>query len=304
MTSATNYLSRFPRILVADCAVGEFVAEAFSSALGLPAVAFKTSDKLLAALKPGQDALVLCEYTTPPHCFDLLRSVKELDPSIPFVFVTATGSPSIQEKARLGKAQGLIAKPFKPETLAALRKYMSAWQHGEETPFFDGSPWDQPAVLQEPADALRQKEFIVVIAVGEEHELSEVFTGFITRAVPDVPVRIVTTESTNFSVVQALPELRDACLFVTMINNLYEGAASTSWFEPRVEFIRQLRARTKAIIFVASGMWGPDVRDKFLQAGASVVEQAPFKGAVLEEAARDAYRLWRSNCQLSKSMPK
>lgn len=51
MPPASNYLGRFPRILVADCAVCEFVAEAFSSVLGLPSVAFKTSDELLAALK-------------------------------------------------------------------------------------------------------------------------------------------------------------------------------------------------------------------------------------------------------------
>ena len=150
-----------------------------------------------------------------------------------------------------------------------------------------------------PETKASDSELIVVTANGGMDHWDELFAAVITNALPEVSVRFVPAKTTSFAEILALPELRVASLFVTMINNLYRDGTDDGWLECRLDFVRQLRKRTNAVIFVTSGMWGPDFRDRLRHAGADFVEQAPFKITVLNEVARAACRQWQGGTRLA-----
>jgi len=143
-------------------------------------------------------------------------------------------------------------------------------------------------------------ELIVVISTGGEEIMEGVFARVITKELPSV--RVVQTKSTGFAEVLALPELRVASLFVSVINNIHPNDTAGDWLEDRLDFVRQLREKTAAVIAVTSGIWRPDFRDRLRQAGANFVEPLPFKVAFLEEAARAAYRQWKAANRLASEL--
>ena len=136
-------------------------------------------------------------------------------------------------------------------------------------------------------------EFVAVIAVGAENHLGEMFGHVIKRALPLVTVRLVIISSHEISEIMALPELREAALFVAMINNLV-SSEDDDQEAARAAFIRRLRAETPALIYLMDGRRAPVFLTAMQMAGADIVVPVLFPLGSLQAAARDALHRWQS----------
>ena len=64
--------------------------------------------------------LILSDWNMPEmDGMDLLQAIRQMDPNIPFGFITAQSTTSLRESARYYGAHFLISKPFTSETLGA-----------------------------------------------------------------------------------------------------------------------------------------------------------------------------------------
>ena len=91
------------------------IVEAEDGAVGLAKV---------AAEKPD---LVLSDWNMPNMTgIEFLRALRASGSTVPFAFVTSEGSDDMRATATAAGALGLIAKPFTPETFAAVLQTVAA----------------------------------------------------------------------------------------------------------------------------------------------------------------------------------
>lgn len=83
----------------------------------------KDGEEALGLLRKENFELVITDLRMPNlGGMDLLKSIKEEDPSLPVVVITAYGKSDTQKDVMAAKADGYLAKPFKVNEIEDLLK--------------------------------------------------------------------------------------------------------------------------------------------------------------------------------------
>lgn len=117
-------MSREKKILIVDdnphmCNLLVDILELFNCQ-GIKA---KDGEEALSLLKKENVELVITDLKMPNlGGMDLLKSIKEEDPSLPVVVITAFGKADTQKDVMAARADGYLAKPFKVNEIEDLLK--------------------------------------------------------------------------------------------------------------------------------------------------------------------------------------
>lgn len=129
--------------------------------------------------------------------------------------------------------------------------------------------------------------------------MAEHFREIILGTLPDAPLSVVIAQSKNFQGFEELPAVREASLPVVVLNNLADitgGDRQTGW----EDFVRRLREITGATLVCTSGLWSLTLLKGVHRAGADFVFLLPFQRSELEDAAREARRMWIEDTQAGR----
>ncbi len=86
-------------------------------------VTAKDGEEALSRLKSENFDLVITDLRMPRlGGMDLLKSIKEEDPSMPVVVITAFGKSDTQKDVLAARADGYLVKPFKVNQIGSLLK--------------------------------------------------------------------------------------------------------------------------------------------------------------------------------------
>ena len=86
-------------------------------------VTAKDGEEALSRLKSENFDLVITDLRMPRlGGMDLLKSIKEEDPSLPVVVITAFGKSDTQKDVLAARADGYLVKPFKVNQIGSLLK--------------------------------------------------------------------------------------------------------------------------------------------------------------------------------------
>jgi hypothetical protein len=141
-------------------------------------------------------------------------------------------------------------------------------------------------------------EFLVIVAMGSEFPIADMFAEIVRFALPDATPRILTSEAKSIPDLTEIPEFSSAALLLVNLSNL-QGDASPenkgpfldwgTWMEKRV---RLMRKRTRAHLICMSGLDRLDAFKGMERGGAHTVIQVPVRGAELQPVIREAYDRW------------
>ena len=108
-------------LLVEDADTLREVVATLLQSQGYLVDAFASAEAALPALRSHQYACVLADFKLPQkNGIELLKEVREIAPSVPFLIMTAYGSVEIAVQAMKYGANDFITKPFEPEYLTRI----------------------------------------------------------------------------------------------------------------------------------------------------------------------------------------
>jgi len=125
-----------PRALVIDQVNAGTITVVARRTLGVGVREFSTPEDLMMDLRPGRDAFIFCDVNTVPLFVDLLGAVREVDPRIPFFYLSNFAHHKAVEQAQKGGASGWIVRPFNyPWLVGVLWRQFDCWRRDDGAPF-------------------------------------------------------------------------------------------------------------------------------------------------------------------------
>lgn len=129
-------ISAKPRALVIDQVNAGTITVAARRTLRVGVLEFTTPEDLVMNLRPGRDAFIFCDVDTVPLFVDLLGAVREVDPRIPFFYLSNFAHPKAVEQVQKSGASGWIVRPFDyPWLVGVLWRHFDCWQRDDAAPF-------------------------------------------------------------------------------------------------------------------------------------------------------------------------
>lgn len=125
-----------PRALVIDQVNAGTITVVARRTLGVGVREFSTPEDLVMDLRPGQDAFIFCDVNKVPLFVDLLGAVREVDPRIPFFYLSSVVHPKAVEQSQKNGASGWIVRPFDyPWLVGTVWRHFDCWRREEGAPF-------------------------------------------------------------------------------------------------------------------------------------------------------------------------